>query len=467
MFSLNTIIPQNDYNEKKINSRILSFFKDIRLGKLLRKSNILKLRGASCLIVFHIIFQLIFTGKNLYQLLDSKSSNLPVKKDAVYNFLNNVSYNWRRFLFLLSSKIIKSKLYPLTSDDRTNVLIFDDSLYSRSRSKAVELLSKVHDHASGKFVKGFRMLTAGWSDGNSFIPVAFSLLSSQNDKYRINNIKENIDKRTNGYQRRKEALQKTTVTMFNLLDGICKYSIPIDYVLFDSWFAYPKVIKKVLTYNLQVVCRLKAMYRVYYIYKGKKLNLKQLYNTVKNKPGQNRVMASVIVGLGSNENGKQIKAKIIFVRNNNDKSKWIALLSTNIKLSDEEIIRIYGKRWDIEVFFKMNKSYLRLAKEFQGRSYDMMFAHTTIVFTRYIMLSLKVRNNKDSRTFGGIFFEYCDELSDIKFMEALLLIIDLLKQSLHDCLKITEKKINKLLDYFFGLLPNYIKEPLKIINCES
>ena len=294
------------------------------------------------------------------------------------------------FFLLLSSKIIKNKIFPLTSDDRTNVLIFDDSLYSRSRSKAVELLSKVHDHASGKFVKGFRMLTAGWSDGNSFIPVAFSLLSSRNDKYRINDIKENIDKRTNGYQRRKEALQKATVTMFDLLDGICKYSIPIDYVLFDSWFAYPKVIKKVLTYNLQVVCRLKAMYRVYYTYKGKKLNLKQLYNTVKNKRGQKQVMASVIVGLGTNENGKQIKAKIIFVRNNNDKSKWIALLSTNIKLSDQEIIRIYGKRWDIEVFFKMNKSYLRLAKEFQGRSYDMMFTHRTIVFTSYVMLLLRV-----------------------------------------------------------------------------
>ena len=44
MFSLNTIIPQNDYNEKQINSRIVTFFKDIKLGKLLRKSNILKLR---------------------------------------------------------------------------------------------------------------------------------------------------------------------------------------------------------------------------------------------------------------------------------------------------------------------------------------------------------------------------------------------------------------------------------------
>ena len=147
------------------------------------------------------------------------------------------------------------------------------------------------------------------------------------------------------------------------------------------------------------------MYRVYYTYKGKKLNLKQLYNTVKNKHGQKRVIASVIVGLGCNENDKEINAKIIFVRNDNDKTKWIALLSTDLTLSDEEIIRIYSKRWDIEVFFKMNKSYLRLAKKFQGRSYDMMFAHTTIVFTRYIMLSLKVRSNKDSRTFGGMFFE--------------------------------------------------------------
>ena len=216
-------------------------------------------------------------------------------------------------MFLLSSKIIKSKIYPLTSDDRTNVLIFDDSLYSRSRSKAVELLSKVHDHASGKFVKGFRMLTAGWSDGNSFIPVAFSLLSSKNDKYRINDIKENIYKRTNGYRRRKEALQKATVTMFDLLDSICKFSIPIDYALFDSWFAYPKVIKKVLSYNLPVICRLKAMYRVYYTYKGRKLNLKQLYNAVKNKSGQKRVMASVIVSLGSNKNGKKLKPKLFLL----------------------------------------------------------------------------------------------------------------------------------------------------------
>ena len=222
-----------------------------------------------------------------------------------------------------------------------------------------------------------------------------------------------------------------------------------------------------MEYNLNVVCRLKALSNIRYSYKGRSLNLKELYQAIKNKRDQSRIVASVIVGIGTDEDGKEIKAKIIFVRDNKDKSKWIALLSTDLDLKDEEIIRIYGKRWDIEVFFKMNKSYLRLAKEFQGRSYDMMFAHTTIVFTRYIMLTLQVRSNKDSKKFGGMFFEYCDELKDIQFMESLLLIIDLFKQTLNDCLIITEEKVNELSDYFFGLLPGYIKKPLAILNSES
>ena len=90
----------------------------------------------------------------------------------------------------------------------------------------------------------------------------------------------------------------------------------------------------------------------------------------------------------------------------NRSKQWLALLSTDLDLTEEEIVfcRIYGKRWDIEVFFKMNKSYLRLAKEFQGRSYDMMFAHTSLVFTRYLFLAMETRENKDQRTLGHLFY---------------------------------------------------------------
>ena len=38
-------------------------------------------------------------------------------------------------------------------------------------------------------------------------------------------------------------------------------------------------------------------------------------------------------------------------------------ICTDTVLSEEGIIRIYGKLWDIEVFFKACKSYLHLVKE--------------------------------------------------------------------------------------------------------
>jgi hypothetical protein len=64
-------------------------------------------------------------------------------------------------LLILSSTIIKETIEPLSSRNWKNVLILDDSLYSRNRSKAVELLARVRDHVENKYVRGFRMLILG------------------------------------------------------------------------------------------------------------------------------------------------------------------------------------------------------------------------------------------------------------------------------------------------------------------
>ncbi len=66
----------------------------------------------------------------------------------------------------------------------------------------------------------------------------------------------------------------------------------------------------------------------------------------------------------------------------------------------------------------MTKSYLRLAEEFQGRSYDMMIAHTSIVFTRYLLLAVESRESEDPRTLGHLFYVCCDEMEDLKFASA-------------------------------------------------
>lgn len=58
------------------------------------------------------------------------------------------------------------------------VFIVDDSILRRDRSKKADLLARVYDHVTRRFVRGFSMFTLGWSDGYSFVPINFVMLSS-------------------------------------------------------------------------------------------------------------------------------------------------------------------------------------------------------------------------------------------------------------------------------------------------
>ena len=40
-------------------------------------------------------------------------------------------------------------------------------------------------------------------------------------------------------------------------------------------------------------------------------------------------------------------AKVVYVRNRNKRKEYLCLISTDVNLDENEIIRIYGKHWDI------------------------------------------------------------------------------------------------------------------------
>jgi hypothetical protein len=458
---MDTIIAEN----AELEDHVSIFMKQYRIGALLKRSNFHKSKGISCATVFRFLLLLVFTGKNLYRTLQSDTREYPHKGDTVYRFLNNARHNWRKFLLLFSSGIIKEFLKPLTSEDRDDVLIIDDSLFSRNRSKAVELLARVYDHVEKKYRRGFRMLTIGWSDGATFLPVAFSLLSSEDPGNRYVEMNADIDKRTNGYIRRRESIKKATDMLVSLLKQVRAYGISAKYVLCDSWFAYPKVIKEILQCKLHTICMLKDMPTLRYRYNGSLVTLGSLYRKITKKRGRAKILASVVVDIGPDEAGTPILAKIVFVRDRNRKRQWLALLSTDITLSDEEIVRLYGKRWDIEVFFRMCKSYLKLAREFASRSYDAMVAHTTIVCCRYIMLAIQKRIHDDPRTLGVIFFSYCEEIRDIGFAETLALLMELLQNHLQRYLPI--ENIREFISIFIASLPLFFRVRLQFLNCET
>lgn len=80
-------------------------------------------------------------------------------KNTVYRFLSAAKTNWDRFVLLLSEWIINRTIRPLTNKDRRDVFIIDDTLFARTGGKRTELCSKVFDHVSMKYRRGYRLLT--------------------------------------------------------------------------------------------------------------------------------------------------------------------------------------------------------------------------------------------------------------------------------------------------------------------
>ena len=222
-----------------ISQTISKFMKKFYLGSLLNSCNANKSKGYRPFQVFEYLISLIFGDRSMYMsyLTDNRA---PIfKKDTVYRLLNNPGIHWQKLTALLSAKIIKEDLVPLTSEDRKQVFIIDDTLYERARSKQVELLSRVYDHVEHRYAKGFRLLTLGWSDGNSFVPVVGSLLASEEDKNVLSPANKGFDKRTLASKRRAQARRKATQVMLELLDTAIKAGIDAQYVLFDTWFCSP------------------------------------------------------------------------------------------------------------------------------------------------------------------------------------------------------------------------------------
>lgn len=294
----------------------------------------------------------------------------------------------------------------------------DDSIFERKGSTKVELLAKIYDHASHRFTRGFRMLTLGWSDGVTFMPVNSCLLSSEKESSRINESRD-VASNSNGAKARKFATKKATEVIPQLISDAMEAGIQANYVLFDSWFSSPKVIRSMKELGLDVVAMVKKSSKIHYRFQGRTCSCKEIFRCCKHRRGRSRYLLSVPVEIcGGDEDAAPIAAKLVFVRNRSNRKDYLVLLSTDTSLTEDEVIALYGKRWDIEVFFKTCKSVLKLTKECRSLSYDAMCAQTAVVFMRYMFLAVGVREDRDLRSSGPLFCLVADELADISFAAA-------------------------------------------------
>jgi hypothetical protein len=86
--------------------------------------------------------------------------------------------------------------------------------------------------------------------------------------------------------------------------------------------------------------------KVNYEFEGQQLNIKQIFSRCKKRRDRSKYLLSVEIMVGKEDSKNDehlITTKIVYVRNRNNKQDWLALISTDTSLSEEEIIRIYGK----------------------------------------------------------------------------------------------------------------------------
>ena len=194
---MNKSITQTTQDDKQISKSIKRLFARFHISSALKASNAYKKKGIPVTEIFQYLFLLIFSNISMYMNLITGRNTPAFAKDTVYRFMKMIQINWIRFTTILSSRIIKDAIVPLDSEDRANVLIIDDSMFERNRSKKVELLAKVYDHAKHTYRFGFRMLS--------------------------------------------------------LLEAAKKAVIPAKYVLFDSWFSSPSTLHAVKEIGYDVI----------------------------------------------------------------------------------------------------------------------------------------------------------------------------------------------------------------------
>ena len=197
----------------------------------------------------------------------------------------------------------------------------------------------------------------------------------------------------------------------------------------------------------------------HFFYDGRMKSVLAIFRQSKKRRGSSKYLLSVEAAVA--KDGKTLPVKLVFVRNRNNPKDYLVLVSTDVSLSEEEIIQTYGKRWNIEVFFKMCKSFLKLGKESRSLSYDAMTSHVSIVFARYMMLSLEQRRNVDKRSIGELFFLAYDELQDLRYLDALVLLLKELIAMVKGKTIFMETELDRILDLFLENLPRLWNKCLK------
>ncbi|QVI34128.1 transposase [Lacticaseibacillus chiayiensis] len=185
-------------------------------------------------------------------------------------------------------------------------------------------------------------------------------------------------------KRRYQAQQKMTDVAIALVHQALKVGVEAKYALFDSWFSSPLMFWRLSKLGLTGIGMIKRSKKVYYQYRHRHETVKSLYDRLRraHRRQRNHYLYSVIVQahVETDQHTQEFPLKLVYVTNRKHNGTYLVLATTDTSLTPDEIVQLYGRRWQIEGYFKVAKQYLRLERS-QIQNYDGLCGHLAMVMT--------------------------------------------------------------------------------------
>ena len=198
-------------SEDDITHSIISVMNKFNIKSVLKPFDILKRSGAlvSTITMTLIILPFITKGSVWDLFSNDLNKDDEGEKDSFYELKNNSKINWRTLLYGIANRfhILLSSSYDETTK-QIRAIILDDTTVAKT-GKHIESTGYVHDHVSGRFVLGFKILVSGYWDGVSFIPIDFSIHREKRDgglKKAQNRIEKKKDQIKHTQEHKKEVV---------------------------------------------------------------------------------------------------------------------------------------------------------------------------------------------------------------------------------------------------------------------
>ena len=345
---------------------------------ILKQSNFIKKDGVSIfMVILHFVYMLVM-NKRLSTFMKQSSNSF--KKDIYYRMLINSSYNWRKLLSLSSLKIL-SLIHKIQDSKAIKVLILDDTVENKTGKFIEGSCDNLFSNKEKRLVRGINVVSLNYSDGFSSFMLDFALALNNYARVKIEDFKNKIDHRTNAHKRRLEAMKGKSQIAINMIKRAVQSGVYADYLLVDSWYSKPVFIKEMNELGLKVITRVANNNKIWN-FMDKEKTFDAIYNKYKK-------LKTIKIG----QYGKKIKfeyfsvivehkiaglIKIVFIKTD---EKLIPIASTDLDISDDEIIDIYKRRWDIEQGYKELRAYFGFGKE-ENRIYEALIARITLSFFR-------------------------------------------------------------------------------------